>query len=47
MDGRLDGNGGDEKREELRKKRSIDRLVRGSGRGIEEKALRYVVMLHI
>ena len=44
LEGRVEGNRDNGKREELRKKRSLDKLARGSGfgKGSEEKALRYV-----
>lgn len=45
LEGRLEGNRDNGKKEELRKKRSLDKLVRSSGfgKGSEEKALRYVI----
>lgn len=47
MEGRLGDSRDNGKREELRKKRSLDKLVRSSSfvKGSEEKALRYVLML--
>jgi len=46
LEGRLEGDGEIGKRDELRKKRSLDKLVRNSslGKGSEEKALRYVLL---
>lgn len=48
LEGRLEGDGEIGKRDELRKKRSLDKLVRNSslGKGSEEKALRYVLLFH-
>lgn len=43
LEGRLEGSRDNGKRDELRKKRSLDKLVQSSsfGKGSEEKALRY------
>jgi hypothetical protein len=55
LEGRLEGNAGSG-REEIRKKRSVEKLVGrvglglglgGEGRGSEEKALRYVDFVFI
>jgi hypothetical protein len=45
LEGRLEGDGDEGKKAELRKKRSLDKLVRSSsfGKGTEEKTMRYVM----
>jgi DASH complex subunit SPC19 len=47
LEGRLEGNRDNGKKQELRKKRSVDKLVRssGSGKRSEEKAFRYCTLL--
>ena len=50
MEGRLEDSRDNGKREVLRKKKSLDKLARSSsslGKGSEEKALRYVLVLFV